>query len=153
MISKRSILAAAGTPEPAIMPPMLDSIRQRKTLVIIDRDRNMLTVLSHGLSKITDMPEGLKPVSSLAAAMRLVETHRPDVLVCDDGFDHRNKAAPGRLLERAKAVNPDVKFILYGSGFTEEGNNGYAAVIDRIYPEKVLSFVEKLAGSQADEVR
>jgi DNA-binding NarL/FixJ family response regulator len=139
---KQAISAAADTPRTVPRLPRTDAAR--KTLIIIERDRNALTVLSCGLSRITDMPKGLKPVSSLADALALVEEHRPDIVVCDERFDHRDKDAAHKVLARARKMNRGAIVILYATSLALDGPNGYEAVIDRLYPEKVQTFVQGL---------
>ncbi len=144
MGGKTIIASVPRVREPAPKLPMTDTVR--RTLVIIEKNKNMLTVLSHGLSKITDIPEGLKPVSSLAAALALIDEHRPDIVICDEGFDHRNRTAPHSVLGRARELNPRAKVVLYATSLAHDGMNGYDAVIDRLYPDRVQRFVEGLAG-------
>jgi DNA-binding NarL/FixJ family response regulator len=147
-VRKHIIAAAADAPRHVARTPMADTISTRKTLVVVERQRNMLRILCYGLSKITDIPEGLNPVSSLAAAIALVDAHKPDVVICDESFDGNNKTAPHRLLQHIRKKKPDAKMILFATNFTEQaGPNGYDAVIDRMFPERVQAFVEGIVRS------
>lgn len=107
--------------------PLAERIQKKAKLIILDDERNYVMIMSAILSKVCHVPPKLPIVRSFEQAAALVETHEPDIVICDRNFgekdDHFN------VLHLVKTRNFDAKVILF-TGYPQRedrhGINGFS---------------------------
>ena len=123
-------------------------IQKKKTVVIIDDEAPIARAVARMLKDNRNLEiQDAGAVASLAEAKRLLERHKPDIVISDKQFDMNNRNAHAELLAHLKENYPDAKVILHSASITEsDGQLGYDAVVMKpVKPGDLAATVEALA--------
>jgi DNA-binding NtrC family response regulator len=127
--------------------PML----RRPKLVIINDDPRMIRLLRTELEGICDIPEKNTYVTCLKEAKKLVDTHRPDIVLTSSRVDSV-QGAHYELLDYIKGQNPATKVVLWSNGLPGEeyregeDRNQYDAIVNRKDEGVLKGIIKRLSG-------
>jgi hypothetical protein len=130
----------------AFEPAHESPARRMKKLVVIHYDPEMIALGMRMFGKTCDIPKGILRVRSLEDAKKIVDEHRPDIVLVGKRIGNSPDGCY-ELLEYAKLQNPDAKVVLW-SGILrgDERREGAKCHYDAIVPRRDLNGIREAVG-------